>query len=356
MEEKRLRQTVLVIDDEAAIRSSYRDYLEDLEYRVFSAENGRAGLEVFVQEEIDLIVADLRMPEVDGFEVLREVTSSAPDIPIIVASGTGVLGDVVEALHLGAWDYILKPIEDFKVFRHAVENALVTARLKKENRRYQDKLERKVLMRTEELEAEVKMRRKAEIGMRKMLEEKEVLLQEVHHRVKNNMAIISALISLKEQGETDTGVRNTFQDLQQRIKTMALVHEKLYQSDNFREISVKDYFEELCSELVGNYNTGPVPVECDTSIEDLYFALDILIPAGLILNEIVINSMRHAFHDTAAPLIRLDLRLEEGEVCISISDNGCGFKAGRDTESTHLESRDCKSPDYPAAGKNDSRV
>jgi len=130
MTDTELKETILVIDDETAIRNSYRDYLEDLAYKVFSAENGKVGLQIFRKEDIDLIVVDLRMPEMDGLEVLKVITSESSEIPIIVVSGTGVIDDVVEALHLGAWDYLLKPVEDLTVFRHAVENALVTARLK----------------------------------------------------------------------------------------------------------------------------------------------------------------------------------------------------------------------------------
>ncbi|MBI9109219.1 MAG: response regulator [Spirochaetales bacterium] len=325
-EDNEVKETILVIDDETAIRNSYRDYLEDLEYNVFSAENGLIGLRIFEKEDIDLIVVDLQMPELDGLEVLKAVTETSPELPIIVVSGTGVIGDVVEALRLGAWDYLLKPVEDLLVFKHAVEKSLERARLKEEHQNYQDDLERQVLSRTAELEAEVGMRRSAEIEMRKTLQEKEVLLQEVHHRVKNNLAIISAFVSLKEQGESDSDIRNTFQDLQQRIKTMALVHEKLYQSDNFKEISVRDYVNDLCSEIVGNYNTGTLSVESRTNVEDLFFTLDVLIPIGLIINEIVINSIRHAFTGIAMPLVMVNLSLEnESEVILCIADNGNGF-------------------------------
>jgi len=339
------RETILVIDDETAIRDSYKDYLEDLEYKVFSAENGRIGLEIFEQEEIDLIVVDLRMPELDGLEVLKAVTSESPEVPIIVVSGTGVIGDVVEALHLGAWDYLLKPIEDFTVFRHAVENALERSRLKEENQKYQDDLERQVLKRTAELEEEIGMRRRAEVELKKMLQEKEVLLQEVHHRVKNNMAIISAFISLKEQAESNSFVKNTFLDLQQRIKTMAIVHEKLYQSDNFKEINVREYCSDLCSELISNYNTGTIPVICELGVENLYFTLDILIPIGLIIDEIIINSIRHAFDANDSPVISVKLFLEDDtDIVLRIADNGCGFDDNDIEEnSSHIGIRIVKS-------------
>ena len=306
--------TILVIDDETAIRNSYRDYLEDLEYDVLSAGNGREGLEVFREEAPDLVVVDLRMPEVDGLEVLKAVKAESSKTPIIVVSGTGVINDVVEALHLGAWDYLLKPIEDFTVFRHAVENSLERASLLEQNRAYQDNLEEQVKARTAELS--------------KALQEKEILLQEVHHRVKNNMAVISAFISLKEQLLVDREIHNMFQDLQQRIKTMAMVHEKLYKSDNFREISVRDYLRDLIDELLGNYSNRYKPIELKFDVENLYFDLDVLIPLGLIVNEIVINAIRHAFRDISGPVLSIRLVSDDsGNIELRISDNGPGFKA-----------------------------
>jgi PAS domain S-box-containing protein len=143
---------VLIIDDENAIRQSIRFYLEDYEYVVLEAENGRLGLERFMEARPDLVLVDLRMPEMDGLEVLSIITKESPDIPIIVMSGTGVVGDAVEALHIGAWDYLFKPFEDLTVLHHAIERALERARLLLENRAYQEHLEEQVTMRTQELE------------------------------------------------------------------------------------------------------------------------------------------------------------------------------------------------------------
>jgi PAS domain S-box-containing protein len=144
--------TILVIDDDDAVRLSIADYLEDLDYRIVTAENGRIGIERFQTEAIDFVLVDLRMPEMGGLEVLEKIAEMAPDTPRIVVSGTGVITDAVEALHRGAWDYILKPIEDFSVLRHAIETNLEKARLKKENLQYQQHLEQMVSDRTKELE------------------------------------------------------------------------------------------------------------------------------------------------------------------------------------------------------------
>jgi PAS domain S-box-containing protein len=145
-------QVVLIIDDEKPIRQSIRFYLEDYDYEVLEAENGRIGLERFHAESPDLVIVDLRMPEVDGLEVLSTITEKSPDTPIIVMSGTGLVGDAVEALHRGAWDYLFKPFENLTVLHHAVEKALERTRLLQENREYQEHLEEQVARRTEQLE------------------------------------------------------------------------------------------------------------------------------------------------------------------------------------------------------------
>jgi PAS domain S-box-containing protein len=144
---------ILTIDDESYIRQSIRTYLEDYGFIVFEAENGKKGLEVFEKEHPDLVLLDLRMPEMDGLQVLETLTVSAPDIPLIVASGTGNISAVVEALHLGASDYILKPIEDMKVLYHSVTKCIRASELKRENRAYQEQLEELVRERTKELQA-----------------------------------------------------------------------------------------------------------------------------------------------------------------------------------------------------------
>ena len=144
--------TILIIDDDGAVRQSFADHLEDLDYRILTAENGRIGLEIFHRQGADLVLVDLRMPEVDGLEVLAHIRQTSPDTPLIVVSGTGVIADAVEALRQGAWDYMLKPIQDLSILTHAIENTLERALLKRENRQYQEHLEQMVAERTTELE------------------------------------------------------------------------------------------------------------------------------------------------------------------------------------------------------------
>ncbi len=133
--------TLLIIDDDDVVRASLAAYLEDSGFTVLQANNGLKGLEVFEQQQPDLVICDLRMPQVGGLELIRQVTERSPQTPVIVLSGAGVMNDAVEALRLGASDYLIKPLEDLAVLEHSVHRALDRSHLMVENQRYRQKLE-----------------------------------------------------------------------------------------------------------------------------------------------------------------------------------------------------------------------
>ncbi|HTO20225.1 MAG TPA: two-component system response regulator RssB [Pseudomonas sp.] len=132
---------LLIIDDDEAVRTSLAAYLEDSGFAVEQAGNGHMGLELFQRERPDLVICDLRMPQIDGLELIRRIGELDNPAPVIVVSGAGVMSDVVEALRLGAADYLIKPLEDLAVLEHSVRRALDRARLRHENALYSEKLE-----------------------------------------------------------------------------------------------------------------------------------------------------------------------------------------------------------------------
>jgi serine phosphatase RsbU (regulator of sigma subunit) len=136
-----IEATLLVVDDEQAIRDSIVAYLEDSGYEVLEAENGQQALSLYEKKSPDLIICDLRMPVMDGLSLLRRIMELTDEVPVIVVSGAGVMTDVVEALRLGASDYLMKPIVDLGVLEHSVERALERSFLVKENYRYRVELE-----------------------------------------------------------------------------------------------------------------------------------------------------------------------------------------------------------------------
>ena len=144
--------TVLVIDDESIIRQVFTYYLEDREYNVLCAVNGREGMEIFDREMPDIVLTDLMMPEASGLEVLNHITRKNPEIPVVIISGANSLDDAVQALRLGAWDYLIKPVQDLNLLGYTVEQCLSKARLIRENRHYREHLEDLVNERTAQLE------------------------------------------------------------------------------------------------------------------------------------------------------------------------------------------------------------
>ncbi len=132
---------ILTIDDEQMVREILTAYLEDSGFEVTQARDGWTGIEMIRGEQPDLVLCDLRMPGMDGLQVLATVTREFPELPILVVSGMGGMSDAIQALKLGAWDYVTKPIEDMAVLEHAIDHALERARLRRENREHREHLE-----------------------------------------------------------------------------------------------------------------------------------------------------------------------------------------------------------------------
>ena len=144
---------ILVVDDNRQLRRLFALYLESEGFAIGEADDGKAALEYCNRERCDLVLLDLRMPGLSGHEVLAGLRAEAPDLPVIVVSGTGDVGDVIAALRAGATDYLLKPVEDLAILLHAVRRALERSDLLQENRRHREHLEQEVRERTAELTA-----------------------------------------------------------------------------------------------------------------------------------------------------------------------------------------------------------
>jgi len=145
---------ILVIDDEAGLRRSLGAYLEDLDHEVAEAANGQEGLDVLNQRgaEISAVVVDLNMPVMDGYSFIQNAVRLAPELPIVVLSGVGVVDDALRAMRMGAWDFITKPLHNLGILEHTLGKVLDRARLMRENRSYQENLEHLVQERTKEVE------------------------------------------------------------------------------------------------------------------------------------------------------------------------------------------------------------
>jgi FixJ family two-component response regulator len=146
---------ILTIEDDESVRLSIVAYLEDCNFRIIEAENGQEGVEIFRQKMPDLVLVDLRLPVMDGLEVLSCLASEFPDIPKIVVSGTGVISDAIEALHRGAWDFVIKPIQDMVILEHAINKSFERVRLINEKRKAEEEKE-KIIKKLENSLAHIK--------------------------------------------------------------------------------------------------------------------------------------------------------------------------------------------------------
>jgi PAS domain S-box-containing protein len=172
--------------------------------------------------------------------------------------------------------------------------------------------------------------KKAAARIKRALEEKELLLKEIHHRVKNNMQVISSLLKMQSRFVSDEPTRQMLRESEERIKSMSLVYNKLYESADLAHINIRDYAQELVHNLSHAYSMSPGIVRISTEITEAAFDLDTAVPIGLIINELVTNSLKYAFPDSRRGEIIVSLKLENSHYWLSVKDNGIGLPEGFD--------------------------
>jgi two-component sensor histidine kinase/ABC-type amino acid transport substrate-binding protein len=162
--------------------------------------------------------------------------------------------------------------------------------------------------------------------------EKEILLKEIHHRVKNNMQIISSLLNLHSKNINDNKIIHLFKESQNRVKTMALIHEKLYAESNFAEIDISSYIRSLANYLFRNFSDLSKNLKLEISTDKIMLDIDSAIPCGLIINELVTNSIKYAFPDKDNGTIMITFKHENEKNILIIKDNGIGLPAEFDLD------------------------
>jgi len=178
-------------------------------------------------------------------------------------------------------------------------------------------------------------RKNAEMAVQSSLAEKEVLLREIHHRVKNNMQVISSLLNLQAKNIEDERLSKIFQESQSRVRAMALIHEILYQSGHLGRIDLGDYVTKLATSLVRMYGTGPDRINIRIGTEDVNLGIDDTVPCGLVINELLSNSLKYAFQDGRTGEIGIEAMLVTSDrIMLVVYDDGVGFPADLDIRNT----------------------
>ncbi len=178
-------------------------------------------------------------------------------------------------------------------------------------------------------------RKQAERDLQAALKEKEVLLREIHHRVKNNLQIMSSLLSLEQKHIEDPVARSKFRETQSRIKTMSLLHDALYRSQDLSQVDLAQYIGRITNTLFAAYDASRNGIALHIGIPEAFTNLDTAIPCGLIVNELVSNALKYAFPDGRKGEVSVGLEVNaDGRFILRVSDNGAGSPADLDFRNT----------------------
>ncbi len=420
------RGTILHLDDSEVNRYIVARSLRNAGFEVKEAATGKACLQLVAKQQPDLIILDVQLPDMSGFEVCRRIKANpaTSSIPVLHLSASFVKSeDKVQGLEGGADGYLVQPVQPIELLatinallriRQAEESALVMARewqttfdaisdgvclldsegrvlrcnsamtklLRKPfseiNGQFHQELMQTMLGSTEvtpftrvqkihrrentELQfgdrwfsltadpvfdecgaftgavyivADITERERAAAQIKASLQEKEVLLKEIHHRVKNNLQIISSLLNLQAGSISDQQTIDKLQECRNRVTLMALIHEQLYQSENLGRIDFAHYIQHLATNLFVSYDISSDAIELLLNVAPVELSIDAAIPCGLMINELVTNALKYAFPPGKSGEIRIELHANtDNHLTLIISDNGIGLPQELDFQNT----------------------
>lgn len=320
-------KTIFIVDDKAPNLNLIVTFLKQHNYIPVPLRSGEELLNLIKKRKPDLILLDIMMPDgINGYETCRllKQDEDAKNIPVIFMSALNAPIDKVKGFNLGCVDYITKPVEESELFSR-IKTHLRLHLLQKEMEDLNIHLEDKVKQRTEELD-------KSNASLRELLHEKEIILNEVHDRVKNNLQVIIALLILMKDKYNNNEIKKVLNLCVNRIDSIALIHKEIYSTDNFAVVNIKEYIEHLCTQILSSYKkmkTIKLTVGIDNSLN---LNVNMLLPLGLILNELITNSIEHGFPGDKDGHITIDFTKGSHNYILKYSDNGIGFPTDFDPD------------------------
>jgi len=309
---------ILIVDDNRTNFVLLTEILEQFDCEFDYAASGKETLMKIENTEYALTLLDVQMPEMDGYQTLEKMTQIMNNrlMPVIFISA--IYSDdyyKIKGIKTGAVDFMAKPLVS-EILIGKVNVFLNLYHNKKELERI-----------NVELKQVIEEKQKVEEKVRKSLSEKERLLSEIHHRVKNNMQMVATMLSLQSKYGNPENMIEAFEKSIDRINSMAMVHEKLYESKNFGEVEMKLYIEELAYELVGAYQ-GDKNIELKLSLDCVMLEIDTAITLGLLLNELITNTVKYAFPNKMTGTVTIEFtKADEDYLRLAIIDDGVGLPA-----------------------------
>lgn len=354
---------ILIADDIPANLYLLESILKGSGFTVIPATNGAEALAAAQKDPPDLIISDIMMPVMDGFELCRQVKAdgSLNGIPVMFYTSTYTdAKDEQFAMNLGADRFVIKPQKPAELVRivheildgSAEKDHVPRARRPHDDgeilRQYNDVLFRKLEKKIVQLEEEVAERKHAEARLQRFneelekgvaertvqldrsLHEKDLLLKEIHHRVKNNLQIVASLLHSQARQVTDPATLSMLEECQNRVRAMALVHERLYRSEDIASIDLADYVKFMGESLIRFYGTAGSHIKLEVALSGIRFDINRAIPLGLIVNELLSNALKHAFPAGRRGTITVSGTNNDGTIRIAVADDGAGIPASFD--------------------------
>lgn len=308
---------VVMVDDSPADRRLCHILLKEVygpELQFFEAGGAAQGLETCRRESPDCVLLDYKLPDMTGLEFLARLCpnnpTGVPGTAVVMLTGLASEQVAVEAMKSGAQDYLVKDRMSAESLSLAVRKATEKVNLIRALKAERDRLSQS-------------------------LAEKEVLIQEVHHRVKNNLAVIASLLRLQASAMSDERLAAALRESQNRVESMALIHEQLYSTGNLREVDLARHAALLAGNLFHSYGVDPARISWKVAVVPLRLGVDQAIPAGLILNELISNALKHAFPDGRSGSITIEGSRGQGRIQLSVRDDGVGIGPGLELVRPH---------------------
>lgn len=173
------------------------------------------------------------------------------------------------------------------------------------------------------------------LQVNQLLKEKEMFIKEIHHRVKNNLMVISSLLNIQSRQIEDESAKNIFKESQNRARSMALIHERLYSSPDLKSIDFSDYITALAKDLFNTYVTSPEQIKLEIDVENVMIDVDKTVPLGLIINELVSNSLKYAFPSGRNGIINIIFHQDGQDFVLEVSDDGIGLPKDFNIDKNH---------------------